>query len=125
MLAEVTAEDSQLPPDVPASTDITANIASSSSSSSSDESRALSPELQVSEDTIATACKWRSITQLRRWGRQGIRVQSADTVIDSMFGGMSLDIILRCTVKELGADISGARLEDGVTPLHVAFQVGN
>jgi ankyrin repeat protein len=41
-----------------------------------------------------------------------------------MFGGMSLDI-LRCTVNELGADVSGARLEDGVTPLHVAFQVGN
>jgi hypothetical protein len=48
ILAEVTAEDSQLPPDVPASKDITANMASSSSSSSSDGPRALSPGLQVS-----------------------------------------------------------------------------
>jgi hypothetical protein len=128
MLAEVTAADSQLPADVPASTATTANIASSSSSSSSSsggggQGTSL-PGLQVSEMAIIGACRRGDITQLRRWGQQGVRVKSADMFIDSILFGVSPDI-LRCLVKELGADVNGARLSDGATPLYVAAQTGN
>jgi ankyrin repeat protein len=37
---------------------------------------------------------------------------------------MSLDI-LRCLVNELGADVNGARLSDGATPLSIAVQEGH
>jgi ankyrin repeat protein len=37
---------------------------------------------------------------------------------------MSLDII-SCLVKDVGADVNGTRLRDGVTPLYVAAQTGN
>jgi hypothetical protein len=73
MLAEVTAADSELSADARASTATTTNITSSIRSSSE---RASSPVLQVSENAIAGACKRGDITQLRRWGQQGVRVSS-------------------------------------------------
>jgi hypothetical protein len=124
MLSELTAQDAQLPTDIRASTARTTNTASSSSSSVSGEQEVSSPELQVSENAIVAACKRGDITQLRRWGRQGVRVKSADLLIDCIIAEVSLDI-LRCLVKELGADINGARLRDGRTPLYVAAQNGN
>jgi hypothetical protein len=124
MLAEVTAEDSQLPADVSTSTSTTANVASSSSSSSGGGSGASLPGMHVSEDAIAGACKRGDINQLRRWGRRGVRVSSAMPLIEFVFRGMSLDI-LRCLVKDLGADINGARLEDEAPPLAIAAQIGN
>jgi hypothetical protein len=123
MLAEVTAADSELSADVPASTATTASSTSSSSSSSRSSSSssggASSPGLQVSEEAIIEACMRGDLTQLRRWGRQGVRVKNADLLVDAIFAGVSLDI-LHCLVKELGADINEARLTDGATPLYVA-----
>jgi hypothetical protein len=117
MLAEVTAADS--PADAPAST---ARIKASSSSGGG--AGASLPELQVSEKEIIGACKHGDIVQLRRWGGKGVRVKSADFIIEAIFAGVSLDI-LRCLVKELSADVNGARLENGGTPLYAAAQIGN
>jgi hypothetical protein len=126
MLAEVTTADMQLPVDVPASTVTTASITSSSSSSSSSSEGAGASlrGLQVSENAIVAACKRGDIAQLRRWGRQGVRVKSADTLIYSILEVMSIDI-LRCLVEDLGTDINGARLTDRVTPLCAAAYIGN
>jgi ankyrin repeat protein len=73
---------------------------------------------------IFGACERGDISQLRRWGRQGVRVMRADFLIDAIFAKVSSDI-LRCLVKELGADVNGARLSDGVTPMFVAAQTRN
>jgi hypothetical protein len=126
MLAEVTAEDSQLPADVLASTTRTVSSTSSSSSSSSGsgEQGASSQGLHVSENAMFGACKRGDIGQLRRWGRQGVLVKKADILIDCIFDEMNFDI-LRCLVKELGADAAGARLTDGATPIFIAAQLGN
>jgi ankyrin repeat protein len=80
--------------------------------------------LHVSEDSIFAACKRGDITQLRRWGRQGVRVENADLLVNAILAKVSSDI-LRFLVKELGADVNGARLTDGGTPLYVAAQIGN
>jgi hypothetical protein len=61
--------------------------------------------MEVSENAIIEACIRGDVAQLRRWGRQGVRVKSADFLIDAMFAEVSLDI-LRCLVKELGADVN-------------------
>jgi hypothetical protein len=45
-------------------------------------------------------------------------------LLDFVIGGISLDI-MRCLVKELGADVNGARQEDGGTLLCAAAQIGN
>jgi ankyrin repeat protein len=126
MLAEVTAEDSQLPADVLASTATSATITlGSSSSSSSSSGGASSPGLQVSEDAIIEACMRGDVNQFRRWGRQGVRVQSADFLVNAILAKVSLGI-LRCLVKELGADVNGAANLTGLgTPLCAAAQIGN
>jgi ankyrin repeat protein len=51
-------------------------------------------------------------------------VNSARPLINSIFAGISVDI-LRYLVKELGADAKEARLKDGATPLYVAAQIGD
>jgi hypothetical protein len=136
MLAEVTAADSEVSADVPASTATTASSTSSSSSkssrsrssrsssSSSSSGRTGAPRLQASEMEIFGACERGDIAQLRRWGREGVRVKNADLLVNAILDEVSSDI-LRCLVKELGADINGARLSDGVTPLYVAAQTRN
>jgi ankyrin repeat protein len=122
MLAEVAAADPELAADVRASTATTvATSSSSSSSSGSGEQGASSPEMQVSEIAIFGACKRGDISQLRRWGRQGVRVKNADLLVNAIFAEVSSDI-LRCLVKELGADVNGARL---TTPLCAAVLIGN
>jgi ankyrin repeat protein len=126
MLAEVTAEDSELSADVSSSTATTASSTSnsSSSSSSSRNSRGAGASLRVSENVIVAACERGDIAQLRRWGRQGVRVNNADLLITAIFAEVSLDI-LRCLVMELGADVNKARLTDGATPTIVAAQLGD
>jgi ankyrin repeat protein len=129
MLAEVSAEDSQLPADVRASTartvsSISSSSSSSSSSSGSGEQGPSLPGLHVSQNAIIGACKRGDIAQLRRWGRQGIRVKNADLLVNAILDEISLGI-LRCLVKELGADVNGARLTDGGTPLYAAAWIGN
>jgi ankyrin repeat protein len=123
LLAEVTAVDLKLLADVRASSSTTTNFASSSSSSGGVPGESLQ-KLHVSELAIFGACKRGDIDQLRRWGRQGVRVKDADFLVDAICAEVSLDI-LRCLVKELGADINGARLTDGATPLCVAAEIGN
>jgi predicted MarR family transcription regulator len=58
ILAEVMANDVQLPADIAASTDTNANIASSSSSSSGGTPEVSSQEFQVSDMPIIDACRW-------------------------------------------------------------------
>jgi ankyrin repeat protein len=124
MLAEVTAEDSQLPADVRPSTATTTSVTSSSSSSSSSSSTFTTHGLQVSENAIVDACKRGDNAQLRRWGRQGVRVSGAEALLKSVFSGANFDLF-RCLVKGLGADINASRVRDGATSLYVAAQVGN
>jgi ankyrin repeat protein len=125
MLAEVAAADPELAADVRASTATTMTATSSSSSSSSSGWQGASlPGVHVSEVAIYGACKRGDIAQLRRWGRQGVRVKSADVLIGCIFKETNFDI-LRCLVKELGADVNGAQLRDGGTPLYAAAQIGN
>jgi hypothetical protein len=111
MLAEVTAADPEFSADV-------------RSISSSGGAQVSSPGLQVSEDAIASACKRGDIALLRGWGRQGVRVENANTLVDYIFTKFSFNI-LNCLVKELGADVNGARLSDGATPLFLAAQMGH
>jgi hypothetical protein len=73
---------------------------------------------------IFGACKRGDITQHRRWGRQGVRVKSADVLIGCIFKEINFDN-LRCLVKELGSDVNGVRLRDGGTPLYAATQIGS
>jgi hypothetical protein len=115
MLAEVTAADPVLSAGTPASIATTANAASSSSGSRDGEPGASTPGVQVDELEIAYACKQGDIAQLRRWGRQGVRVRSAIPLVVSVNVGASLDI-LRCLVKELGADVNFPE-KDGQTAL--------
>jgi hypothetical protein len=82
------------------------------------------PGLQASENAIFGACKRGDIAQLRRWGRQGVRVKTADLLIYAILAEVSSDII-RCLVKELGGEVDGARLSDGATPLYAAAQIGS
>jgi ankyrin repeat protein len=127
MLAEVTAADSELSTDVRTSTTAyttptTASKSSSSNSSGGTESSTL--KLQVSDVAIFRACKRGDINQLRRWGRKGVRVNSERPLIDSIFAGISV-AILRCLVKEVGADAKEARPKYGATPLYIAAQIGD
>jgi hypothetical protein len=71
---------------------------------------------------IMTACVRCDTTQLRLWGRQGVRIVNAKFLCASASKGASLDV-LRCLVKGLGADANLAS-EQGGTPLSYAAQVG-
>jgi ankyrin repeat protein len=123
MLAEVTAADSVLSANTPASIDRTANAASSSSRSTSRRLEATSPVIQVSDNEILSACKRGDITQLRRWGREGVRVQNLEKCVYLPAILANLHII-RCLVNELGADVNSTT-SDGVTALLVAAQGGH
>ena len=119
MLAEVTAADSKLPTEDPAETAATPNNAPGGSSSRSDISSSISSstnssgtsaseqEAIVPDKAIIDACKQGTISQLRRWGRQGVRVKSARPLINSVALGANLES-LRCLVRELGADVNRA-----------------
>jgi hypothetical protein len=60
--------------------------------------------MQVPVATIIEACKRSDTFQLRRWGRQGVRLVSAEPLVMCACDGVSVDV-LRCLVKDLGADV--------------------
>jgi ankyrin repeat protein len=73
---------------------------------------------------IIEACGRGDITQLRRLGRQGIRVSSSGNILaGAIDNGTSLDV-LRCLVQELGGDVNQAAF-DGNTALFISAQYGD
>lgn len=99
--------------------------ASSTTSSSSSSAPPAAPTMgrRISGEVIIATCERGDITQLRRWGRQGVRVVSADPLCYCSYHGLPLDI-MRCLVRELGADVNLANQQGG-TPLILAVQTGN
>jgi ankyrin repeat protein len=70
------------------------------------------------------ACKRGAITQLQRLARQGVRVsQSGELLAYAILNRAGPDV-LRCLVKELGADVSKASSE-GATALYMSAQTGD
>jgi hypothetical protein len=76
----------------------------------------------VSEEAIVSACERGDMALLQMWGRQGVRVRTADPLCKSAFIGASFDVI-SCLVKELGADVN-QRDERGFTALLSAAEAG-
>jgi hypothetical protein len=75
----------------------------------------------VSEEAIIDACKTSNFAQVRRWGRQGARVTTAEPLLRAMQVNAPFDV-LTCLVKELGADVDRSN-ERGITALiTAAFQ---
>jgi ankyrin repeat protein len=68
------------------------------------------------------ACWTGNTAQLTRWGQQGGRCISADTLHNCVGNGVSPDV-LRCLVRDLGADVN-AFSEEGCSPLYFAAQMG-
>jgi hypothetical protein len=103
--------------------DITISTAISSSSSigSHDAPNAARSKMEVVEVAILDACRRGDVIHLRRWGQQGVHVMSAAPLYVSAGNGASLDV-LRCLVKELGADVNGISTENGATALYYATQ---
>jgi ankyrin repeat protein len=62
------------------------------------------------------------VAQLRRWGRQGVRVMSDEPLWDSVANGAPLDQ-LRCLVKDLGANVN--QPVRGLTPLLAVVHLGS
>jgi hypothetical protein len=122
MLADFRAADFITTP--AASTSSSSSTASSAPPSNapiSSSSRAYETEEKVPEATIVQACTAGDITRLRRWARMGVRVSSGQPLFDAAAHG-KLDI-MRCLVKELGADVNQTA-HNGITPLLVAVQFG-
>jgi hypothetical protein len=71
----------------------------------------------VSEEAIIAACKAGNVAQLKRWGRQGVRVATAGPLIYAVQVNLSFDV-LYCLVKELGADVNQEM--KGITALILA-----
>ena len=103
-------------------TTTTTTSTSTSSTPQPRRARVEQPNVTVSDKEIIAACRRNDVTQLRRWSRQGFRLLSAYPFVESVAYGVSLGV-LRCLVKELGADVNLAD-EDGFTPLIVAAQYG-
>jgi hypothetical protein len=78
---------------------------------------------RVSDEALVAACGRRDLVQLRRWGRQGIRIVSGAPLCVCAFRGARLDI-LRCLVNDLGADVN-QRGNEGGSPLFFAAQQGH
>jgi ankyrin repeat protein len=74
------------------------------------------------DQDIVDACSESDIDRLRRWGRRGIRVGSANPLVAAAYWN-KIDV-MRCLVHELGAD-ANQMIEDGLTPLIAAIQEGN
>ena len=94
----------------------------------------------VPEEDIIRACIVGDLGQLQRWALRGVRVQSAEPLLQAAGRG-HLDV-MRCLVSELhadanqqneagvtplviGVDVDKTRLRDGVTALHLAAQRGD
>jgi hypothetical protein len=76
----------------------------------------------VSEDAIINAFMSENMAQLRRWGRQGIRVTTAEPLCQAVLAGATF-ALLSCLVRELGADVNG-RDKNGYTALTAAAGLG-
>jgi hypothetical protein len=98
----------------------TPSSSSFSSSSSSTPNATRPEEMSVSDDMILAACARGDITQLQRWGRQGVRVHSG-LALAFAAGQGTLDVI-KCLVEELGASVDD-RFK-GYAPLDFAAQNG-
>jgi hypothetical protein len=76
----------------------------------------------VTEEMITAAAEVGDLEQLREWGRHGVRVGTIEPLIAATCGGFPE--VLRCLVRELGADVNQARLR-GTTSLIVAADEDN
>jgi hypothetical protein len=47
----------------------------------------------VSRDAIVNACISGNLSQLRRWGRQGVRVRTVDPLFQAVLNGASYDVL--------------------------------
>jgi hypothetical protein len=75
----------------------------------------------LAEMSITEACKRGDLVQLRRWGRQGVRVSTWPPLLAAVTNG-HLDV-MRYLVNKLGADVD--RVDDeGQTALHAACSYG-
>jgi hypothetical protein len=74
----------------------------------------------VSEEAIIDACLAGDLAELRRWGRQGVRVSTALPLLQAVRNGASFDV-LRCLVKELGANVNQ---RDNIVALTAAAYLG-
>jgi hypothetical protein len=128
MLAEMCAADPVIPDatgvSVPAAATASTNTPSTSSSSSSSVPSA-APAMGNWDDAVMAACERGDTVQLRRWGRQGVRIVSARLLFDCVLNGVPLNV-LRYVVTDLGADVNEADIDNrGATPLHAAAQNGH
>jgi hypothetical protein len=76
----------------------------------------------ILEERIAAAIKRGDLGQLRRWARHGLRASSGQPLSRAAWLG-KLDVV-KCLVKELGANVNEA-IVDGGTPLLIAANNGN
>jgi hypothetical protein len=119
MIAEFQAADITTTTANSASTKTASSSSSAAGSASGSSFYALAVEIKVTEEAIVTACQKGNLSELRQWpwGRQGIRVASAVPLCHAAYLG-KFDMI-RCLVKDLGADVSQAG-EDGSTAFLIA-----
>jgi hypothetical protein len=112
MLADFRAQDLQ------GSTSTTTSTSATSRTPATARMKAVT----ISDEDIIGACRQINVALLRRWGQQGVRVMSAEPFVLYAAFGDSLDV-LRCLVKDLGADVNEAGKE-GYTALTAASQQG-
>ena len=105
----------------PASSSSSSGSGSSSSSSGKSRSSTSTTTKRPTEEAIVGACIDGNISQLRRWAKQGVRVITADPLIQAASYGL-LDV-LTLLVKELGAEVNNSN-ENGTTALHAAAMQG-
>jgi hypothetical protein len=140
MLAEIRASDASARTVISTNTTSITTSASSSSnaipnsasaSSSSSDSATTAREATrrteasgsyVAEEAIIKAIIAGDIASLRRWARQGVRLVSAKPFSKATLLG-SLDI-MRCLVKEFGADVNQTN-EEGATAVDTAVLSAN
>jgi hypothetical protein len=103
-------------------TTTTTTISNSSLINSSSTPNATRMEqMRVSEDMIIDECDRENVAQLRHWGRQGVRVQSARSLAYAV--AWCTPDVTRCLVKNLGANVNQAK-EYGYPPLFIAARHG-
>lgn len=72
------------------------------------------------EAMLTFAARTGDLEKLQEWGRQGVRVVTAQPLISAALEGFPE--VTRCLVQELGADVS--QTHDGDTPLAIAAKEG-
>jgi ankyrin repeat protein len=116
ILAELLAEDMrQLSTD---GSTLPAITADSSVSSNASPAIARALEMNIPEATIEDAVKRGDAAQLKRWGRQGVRVKSVTALLFAV-GTEASNAVLRILVEDLGADVNQVNTK-GHTSLMVA-----